>query len=161
MITLWSAADVADIHLPGEEEEEVPVYDTCDDIRRKITEHLKGTTQAAFTRDLTGMLLYSKVTTAHMTRFMKMKGPKAGGHSPLFYAAYVFFEKLRIKQGKKKRTVKRENLEGVWETKGGFPREGDHNLYLTTRDTETWWIDNLGVIQIGPRGRNDRAWHCY
>jgi hypothetical protein len=34
------ATDVSGVHLEGEEEEEIPVYDTCDMVRKKIREYL-------------------------------------------------------------------------------------------------------------------------
>jgi len=46
--------DVSGIHLDGEEEERVPVYETCADIRRKIKAHLSEapTTKAEFLREV-------------------------------------------------------------------------------------------------------------
>jgi hypothetical protein len=43
-----SAADLAHIYIDGEEDEEVEIYDTCDDVRKKIRDHMKhpGVTQA-------------------------------------------------------------------------------------------------------------------
>ena len=48
--------NVDDIQLEGEEDESVPIYDTCDNVRQKITAHtrIKGITQAAFLREITG-----------------------------------------------------------------------------------------------------------
>ena len=45
--------DLSDIHLKGEDEEKVPVYDTCDDIRPEISAHLRHapTTRARFLRE--------------------------------------------------------------------------------------------------------------
>jgi hypothetical protein len=97
------AADLADIHLKGEEDETRPIFDTCDDIRKKINDHLKspGVTQAGFSRELSEMLPQSKVSPRQLASFLKMKGPRAGGHNIAFYAVYVYFEKLRLKEGKK------------------------------------------------------------
>lgn len=46
------AADVDDVHLPGEENDQVPIFDTCDEVRRKINAHLRsdGTTKAQLVR---------------------------------------------------------------------------------------------------------------
>lgn len=65
----------------------------------------------------------------------------------------MYFEKVRIRDGKKK-TKKREQLEETWEKDGGFPREGSHNMQLTCVAGETWRIDYLGQVQIKgePRG---------
>ena len=109
-----AVADLGHIHLPGEEEESVPIYDTCDDVRKKINDHLKlpGITQAGFSRELSELMPSNKVQPKHFKKFLAFKGPRGGGHSPVFYAGYVYFEKLRISQGKKK-SAKREKLEEV------------------------------------------------
>lgn len=46
--------DLSDIHLDGEDTDAVEVYDTCDEVRRKISAFLRkpGVTQAAFCRAL-------------------------------------------------------------------------------------------------------------
>ena len=53
--------DISSIQLDGEEADDVPVQDSCNEIRRKINAHLKkpGVTQAQFCRDL-----YSQLTQA-------------------------------------------------------------------------------------------------
>jgi hypothetical protein len=53
-----TAAAIANIELDGEEDDEVPVYDSCDVIRRKVNAHLRkpGVTQAQFLRDLYAQL---------------------------------------------------------------------------------------------------------
>lgn len=50
--------DISGISLPGEGSNDVQVYETCDDIRKKINAHLvkPGITQASFCRDLTAHL---------------------------------------------------------------------------------------------------------
>lgn len=45
-----------------------------------------------------------------MNAFLKQKGPLAGNTNATYYAAYVFFEKLRIKQ-KKPKSEDREIME--------------------------------------------------
>lgn len=139
-----TAAKLSDIHLDGEIDEQVKIYDTCDDIRRKIDAHVKHTTQAAFARELNEMMPYTKINSTHIGRYLKMKGPKAGGHNPVFYAADVYFEELRIKQGKMK-SARREKMEEQWSEKGGFPREGSHNIYNLCRPGEKWTIDQYGA----------------
>lgn len=49
-----SIPDISGIHLPNEDTDEVPVYDTCDVVREKIDEHLdtRRVTQAQFCRDI-------------------------------------------------------------------------------------------------------------
>ena len=119
-----SAADLAHIHLDGEENENVPLYDTCDDVRTKIRAHLKkykDVSQASLARDFRELMPQTKITANHVRKFLGFKGPRAGGHSPAFYGAYVYFEKLRIHQGKGK-SKKREEVEEAWKKDGGFPR---------------------------------------
>ncbi|KAK4959843.1 hypothetical protein LTR10_002731 [Elasticomyces elasticus] len=86
-----TASELSSIHLDGEEEEQVEIYDTCDDVRRKINDHLKTTTRAPFSRELAEILPNDTVTSHQLARFLTFKDPRAGGHSPAYYAGYVFF----------------------------------------------------------------------
>ncbi|KAJ9609865.1 hypothetical protein H2200_006194 [Cladophialophora chaetospira] len=120
--------DVSDIHLPGEETDTIPIFDTCDDIRMKINRFMRDTpfsTNAAFMRLVNPALpehSSKKGSAQTMTKFLNAKGPKKGVESNVFYASYVFFEKLRVKQGKSK-SKKREEMEGVWGPEGMSLRE--------------------------------------
>jgi hypothetical protein len=102
--------DLSNIQLEGEEDDEVPVYDTCDEIRKKISAHLRkeGIVVAAFLRDLQAQYHTTKAPTkiqsVQLNSFRNKKGPSAGNTSCVFYASYCFFEKLRIAEGKKKST---------------------------------------------------------
>ncbi|KAI8626987.1 hypothetical protein F5Y19DRAFT_443926 [Xylariaceae sp. FL1651] len=135
--TATSLPDISSIHLPGEETDSVEVYDTCDEIRRKINAHLKtpGLTQAQFCRDLYAQWNAPRcksIQSKQLADFRAMKGPRAGAKSSVFYAAYVYFEKLRIAQ-KKPKTAHRENMEERWMDEGGFDLEQDHRTtYLAT-----------------------------
>ncbi|KAH6660520.1 hypothetical protein BKA67DRAFT_589931 [Truncatella angustata] len=120
--------DLRQIYLYGEETDEVPVYDTCDEIRRKINLHLKipGLTQAQFCRDLYAQLQAPKckqIASKQLADFRSQHGPRTGAKSTVFYAAYVYFEKLRITQGKQK-SKHRETMEGLHPL--GFDRDTDH-----------------------------------
>ncbi|CCC08627.1 unnamed protein product [Sordaria macrospora k-hell] len=123
--------DVSDIHLEGEETDEVPVYDTCDEIRRKIDAYLRrpGVTQAQFCRDIHAQHQSAKrpanIHTSQLARFRGMKGARAGATSSVFYGAYVFFEKLRIKE-KKPMTQHRKDMEEAWPN--GFDRTDDGRI---------------------------------
>ncbi|PWY90666.1 hypothetical protein BO70DRAFT_275510, partial [Aspergillus heteromorphus CBS 117.55] len=117
--------DVSEIHLDGEETMQVPVFDTCDVVRRKIKAHIRkqGVTQARFLREIaraaipeTGKKLKSK----SLADFLSYKGPTTGSGGMTFYAAYVFFEKLRVRDGKPKNDFRLE-MEKVWPR--GFERE--------------------------------------
>lgn len=98
--------DVSGIKLEGEEDMEVPVYETCDEVRRKITAFLRepGVTQAGFLREIAKSFPdgrnapQSKV----LKDFLSKSGAKAGNTSAVFYGSYVFFEKMRIRDGKGK-----------------------------------------------------------
>ena len=120
--------DVSDIHLDGEEADKVPVYDTCDEVRRKLTAYLRreGVTQAALLRvlhaELRGGKKTSRLQSSQLARFLQMKGANTGNTSALFYASYVYFEKLRVKQGKPK-SKHREEMERIWRKDGGFDIE--------------------------------------
>lgn len=131
----------ADEGCKGENTDSVPVYDTCDDIRRQITAYLKkpGVTQAQFARDLLAQYHSEKgpkgISASQIQSFRGKKGPDAGNTSSVFYSAYVFFEKMRIKQGKPK-SQKRKEMEEVWGP-DGFDTEnankGSVLIFLSSR----------------------------
>jgi hypothetical protein len=117
--------DVSDIHLEGEETGEVPIYDTCDEVRRKINAQFRDSsmTQAAFLREIAKCIPGTpELSSRRLKTFLNNKGPRAGSDSPIFYGAYVWFEKLRVKAGKKK-NKKREEMEKVWAKEGGMDRD--------------------------------------
>ncbi|KAK5658889.1 hypothetical protein OQA88_1703 [Cercophora sp. LCS_1] len=122
-----AGVDISDIHLEGEETDTVPIYDTCDEIRRKINAHLQkpGVTQAQFCRDICGQFFGpgkpSNIQGTQIARFRSMMGAYSGNSSLAYYGAYVFFEKIRIKQGTPK-TKTRENLEKQYAEDGGIDR---------------------------------------
>lgn len=113
------SGDFRQIELPGEATDSVPVYDTCADVRRKISAYLRepGTTQAQFCRDLYAQLhgpdKGAGLKTAQLQRFRGKSGANEGGDSKVFYAGYVFFEKKRIAE-KKPKSKKRLEMEKVW-----------------------------------------------
>ncbi|KAM7194185.1 hypothetical protein V8F20_008105 [Naviculisporaceae sp. PSN 640] len=105
----------------------VPVFDTCDTIRRKIRSMLSSAhdppiTQAAFLRAIVkatyGPDSTKTIQSATLSSFMKKKGALAGNTSTVYYAAYCFFEKLRVKQ-KKPKSKDREMMEEIWAGEGG------------------------------------------
>ncbi|KAG8166077.1 hypothetical protein KVR01_004629 [Diaporthe batatas] len=120
-------ADLGSIHLDGEETDSVPVFETCDVVRRKITAHLKtpGLTQAQFCRDLHAQLHApgcKSIQSKMLADFRKKKGPMAGCTSSVYYAAYVYFEKRRLAEGKPK-SKHRLEMEAIYP--GGAERERD------------------------------------
>jgi hypothetical protein len=122
------AMDLSDITLPGEEDGIVPVYDTCNDIRAKIRAVLQrdGLTQAAFCREVTKMVegRGRKVSPASLAKFMRQQGPTAGAGSVAFYAAYVYFEKRRVRDGAPKSQMRKE-MEDIWGVDGLDIPEGN------------------------------------
>ncbi|RDW68497.1 hypothetical protein BP5796_09154 [Coleophoma crateriformis] len=109
--------DVSSVKLDGEETMEVPVYDTCDEIRRKITAFLRepGVTQAAFLREIAKSFPDGRNSPQSkvLKDFLAKKGARAGNTSAVFYGSYVFFEKMRIRDGKPK-TQLREEMERIY-----------------------------------------------
>ncbi|CAA7266579.1 unnamed protein product [Cyclocybe aegerita] len=104
-----------DIVLPEENEDGgVPVYDDCSEVRRKIRLLQKepGWKLTPWLRDIGG------INNNSYNRFMREKGKNDGAGNGTYYAAYVYFEKIRILEGKKK-TKTRENNEAMYPN--GFP----------------------------------------
>ena len=140
--------DVSDavLKLDGEDEGEVKIYDTCDEIRRKITAHLRedGVTKAGLCRTL-GQITPggTPINAKSMDDFLKKKGPLDGSSSRCFYSAYVFFEKLRIKQGKPKSKF-REEMEAIWAGNRGFSRRRG-GLVICKAGTQPY-MDKYGRI---------------
>ncbi|GJC79619.1 hypothetical protein ColLi_02457 [Colletotrichum liriopes] len=148
--------DLSVIHLDGDESMSIPVYDTCDTVRTKIRAFLKkdGVTKAAFLRALVkaayGADSAHKIAPNLLTNFMNKKGPAAGNTSSVFYAAYVFFEKLRIRD-KKPKGRKREEMESEWPH--GFETKEQLGGPVLVHVSETVGMDKYGkTVILGPRG---------
>jgi hypothetical protein len=145
--------DVSDVDpLPGEADGTVPIYDTCNEIRKKIRPVLAkdGMTQAAFIRALNKNLPEGKsVSAANLRYFMGRKGVRDGNTNITFYAAYVFFEKKRIQAGKPK-TKFRVEMEGAWGSKG-FDIEHGANQHYTCFAGEEPMMDKYGKIDFVQR----------
>lgn len=82
-----------------------PVYDTCDEIRRKLRAVLrrKEVTRRqlvlALCKTRNGSLCEGGycLTTSQLYRFLAMDGALVGRSCHLYYAGYLFFEKMRIR----------------------------------------------------------------
>ncbi|KAL4861413.1 hypothetical protein BDV12DRAFT_191096 [Aspergillus spectabilis] len=140
--------DVSSIHLDGEEEIDVPVFDTCDVVRQKIRAFLRdsGMTKSAFCREISKTLpnRNTPLQTGPLTTFLSKSGPKDGNQSLTFYAAYVFFEKLRIRDGKPE-TEFRLEMEEIWPD--GFDRVTPaHQKYITSVG-KTLYTDEYGRVR--------------
>jgi hypothetical protein len=140
--------DVSDIHLDGEAGLNVPVYDTCDEIRKKISAYLRepGVTQAGFLREIAktypdGKKIQSKV----LNDFLGKRGARAGNTSSVFYSSYVFFEKMRIRDGKPK-SKHRQEMEK--QHPGGFDVKNRWDGRVLCRIGEHPWEDKYGKLHI-------------
>jgi hypothetical protein len=112
---------IADIHLSGEDKDKVPIFDSCAEIRRKITVYLQRecVTRTDFFLAL-GEQLKTESPELHRQNLAEFRGQTGligGANSPFYYACYVFFEKLRIAEGKEK-TAHRTQMEAAWGSKG-------------------------------------------
>ncbi|CEF73005.1 hypothetical protein FGSG_00956 [Fusarium graminearum PH-1] len=136
--------------LPGEAQGTVAVYDTCNEIRKKIRALLakEGMTQAAFIRALNKNLPEDgqNVSPANLRYFMGCKDVRGGNTNIAFYAAYIFFEKRCIQDGKPKSKF-REEMEKAWGSKG-FDTEHGGNQQYTCFAGERPVIDKYGKIDF-------------
>ncbi|RDB28828.1 hypothetical protein Hypma_015372 [Hypsizygus marmoreus] len=105
-----------DVKLVGEDEGPVPVYDDCAEVRRKIglLQKTAGWKVTHWLKEIGG------INNNSFGRFMKEKGRTDGASNGTYYAAYVYFEKVRILEGKK-RTAKRISNESTMPD--GYPLE--------------------------------------
>ncbi|KAL2065323.1 hypothetical protein VTL71DRAFT_2992 [Oculimacula yallundae] len=111
-----AASNFLEITLPGESDSSVPMHDTCSTLRHKINDllgknntkpengnpaekkkdgTLKPFTKASFVRAI-------GCSNKTLETFLKAKRVMGGAESPVYPAAYMFFEKKRIWEGKKK-----------------------------------------------------------
>lgn len=112
-----------DVKLEGEDEGSVPVYDDCNEIRRKIR-LLQKDPDFKITHWLKEI---GNINNNSYQRFMKASGPTGGASNGTYYAAYVYFEKVRIAEGKKK-TAKRIRNEA--EYSNGMPLQDRRNVWV-------------------------------
>lgn len=114
--------DLSTIHLEGEDEDKVPIFDSCDEIRRKIAAHLRkpGVTQAQFLRDIAEGIKTQQVRIQgkQLTDFRAKSGALWENTSRVYYGAYVYFEKCRIQEGKEK-SKHRVEMEKRWPANSG------------------------------------------
>jgi hypothetical protein len=114
--TAKPAGSFLDIKLDGEDDNSIPIYDTCSTVRQKINALLgkdnhkpenampgefdkqgnpKPYTKASFCRAIDSR-------PDMLARFLKAKLMMGGAESSVYPKAYAFFEKKRIFEGKKK-----------------------------------------------------------
>lgn len=123
-------------------------------MRRKINAHLRNPeiTQAVFLRELGKMFPQPrKIQSKQLHDFLSKKGPSSGNSSCVYYAAYVYFEKLRIKEGKKKSQM-RLDLEGIYSYEGGMSRKLRVNESYVVSAGKVPAEDKYGRIRSVPEG---------
>ncbi|TGO20777.1 hypothetical protein BPAE_0266g00040 [Botrytis paeoniae] len=121
--------DVSGIELQGEDTESVPIYDSCHEIRKKFKAFLRNVSsnESALCREIAKTFPDGRgVLTKTLNNFMKQKDPH-GNQSPAYYAAYVFFERTRIRYGKPK-SQDRENSEKIWARRMNIPSR--YHVYM-------------------------------
>jgi hypothetical protein len=99
---------------------------------------------------------------------MPKSGHGHGNRPPFTYAAYVYFEKLRIKQRKPK-SKKREEMEANWgKKKGPGSAKLDLNQRFWKHESQRVYVSQFGKIELVRDGkeprRNDgieRKWRYY
>lgn len=112
---LTTMQEISAVKLPGEEDVSVPIYATCDEIRLKIALYLRRpeVTQAAFLREIASTYPDDKkIQSKQLQDFLGKHGETAGNTSSVYYAGYVFFEKMRIKNNEPK-TKERLEMEST------------------------------------------------
>jgi len=146
--------DVSGVILPGDEDLSEPVFDTPKEARRKIRDlQSKGISQAAIARALTSALpadCGKSVSAQNLRTFLGGKGVMGGNTTIAFYAAYVFFEKRRIKAGKPKSKT-REDMEEVHGPMGVDIEHNSNGTYwVMSADSEPYY-DSYGKLRTYKR----------
>ncbi|KAI9700528.1 MAG: hypothetical protein M1820_006827 [Bogoriella megaspora] len=147
--------DLSDIHLDGEETDSVPIYDTCSEIRKKIGAFLrrKDVNQInmlkAFKEQYHTSRGPARMDSRYLRRFRTMKHADHGNTNSVYYAAYVFFEKLRIKEGKDK-SAHRLDMEAIWPN-GVDATKPASNARITCIEGERPFKDQYGQWHIEGR----------
>ncbi|WVW83483.1 hypothetical protein I302_105504 [Kwoniella bestiolae CBS 10118] len=156
--------DVSSVTLEGEDHPGgIVIFDTCDDVRTKLDAHLRrpGVTMAGFGREIAKT--FSKqtpsqdVTIQHkqIKDFLEKHGARSGCTSKVFYGAYVFFEKLRIKQNKPK-SKKREEMEKIHGKKGMDIKTDQNHMHFWAMAGEVIYEDSYGCSNIMRGGKASR-----
>jgi hypothetical protein len=167
----------SEVELDGEKEDKVPVFDTCNEIRRKINVYLRqpSNTQSSLLKALSSQFHQTKITptSSNLVRFRNARGPNVGNTNPVFYAAYVFFEKERLRSKKHKLKIRME-MEEIYGKVGGMnikiPADKygawigaqEKGVYVTLDrcGLANVWNPKTGgtAITYGPRGRPIPPW---
>jgi hypothetical protein len=135
-------------YLPGLLDDSVPVYDSCDEIRCKIKEHLlnRDVTQASFLRTLAAQFrpeANRKFQSKQLNTFREYQGADKGNMSAVFYASYVYFERLRLVKGDGK-TAHRLGMEKAWPSGFETRTPGPSQRGLQSGPGDSWRVDEFG-----------------
>lgn len=105
-------------------------------------------TQAAFLREVAAQYHteQKKLQSSQLSTFRSNKGPLSGNTSAIFYGAYVYFEKLRIKE-KKPKSNKRLEMEEVHWISGGLDTKRRREK-VVCRPCDVPYLDSLGTVRI-------------
>ncbi|TKX27546.1 hypothetical protein C1H76_0384 [Elsinoe australis] len=139
--------DVSGIRLDGEEDNICPIFDTCQDIRKKINAEIRRDTTKAELARIFGAQFnpLHKISGSQLQRFLDKKGPFGGAESGVYYGAYVFFEKLRMKQGKPE---SKRRLQVKEANPNGMERTDASRKYVTCIQGERPYFDSVGRLTI-------------
>ncbi|MCJ1327531.1 hypothetical protein MMC10_004201 [Thelotrema lepadinum] len=142
--------DISDVHLDGENNDAVPMYETPADVRRHMTTFFDNSkvSQKAFVEAISAAS-NTACSVSQLSTFRKKGGKRGstsvdGADSRVFYAAWVYFEKIRIKNGDKK-NAHRMQMEKIWGDKG---KERIGNKPLILHSSETARYDKFGQLSI-------------
>lgn len=90
-------------YLPGLLDGTVPIYDSCDEVRRKIAEYSAKHKEKGDRGNFYEILRHQQspphskpLDYSHLGHFRDLQGAIQGNRSVVYYCAYVWFEKLRI-----------------------------------------------------------------
>ncbi|KAJ7246088.1 hypothetical protein C8J57DRAFT_1361411 [Mycena rebaudengoi] len=148
------STDLFDITVPGDEDASVKIYDSCDELRRKINAILATgtTTKTALLRDMSRAAYTDapNIQSKQLTDFLTKSGATSRSTSRVCYASYVYFEKKRISEGKEK-SKHRRDMEERWLGKGGLPQRRQEKYWCAANDDVVQ--DALGTVRTVPRGR--------
>jgi hypothetical protein len=146
------------VELDGEKDDSVPVFDTCDEIRQKINVYMRqpSNTQSSLLKSLSFQFHTTPTTvrSSHLKALRNAGGPNIGNTNPVYYAAYVFFEKERI-QLKKKKSKHRKEMEEIYGKAGGvnirIPAD-KYGAWIGKQERGVWvTIDKSGLARVSPR----------
>lgn len=139
-----------------------PSLNSCDKICRKINQYLSRAEmpKAAFGREagkLFGGGEEKKIRGSSVTQFLAKRVSMAGNTTSVYYGACVFFDKIRVRDGKLM-TEHRETMEDIWD--GCYPhfwrKEGgncskviDRMEYITFAGRPGLYQDKFGTPVTG------------